>query len=291
MATLTSRDLAQSTAITPTTLIHIVTTADTSQSIYGSSYKAELQQLSSIFSGGSSSFTGGTVTGPTIFTNGLTADTISATTYYNLPVSGLTEGSNISITGNNGNFTISVTGITNGEFTGGTVTGSTTFTNGLSANTISATSITINGVSITGDTFVTGGTYTNGDINFNYNTGGGFVVTGITSINPFYGAGSGSTINWDVSGVSTNYEITLTASTTLNLTNVRNGEYGTLIINQPSVGSYNISLGTVNGAAANHRVVNGAGGILLTSTSNAIDIISFTYNGTKMFWTVGNDYV
>jgi hypothetical protein len=83
----------------------------------------------------------------------------------------------------------------------------------------------------------------------------------------------------------------LTASTTLNLTNVRNGEYGTLIINQPSVGSYNISLGTVNGAAANHRVVNGAGGILLTSTSNAIDIISFTYNGTKMFWTVGNDYV
>jgi len=231
MATLTSRALAQSTAITPTTLIHIVTTADTSQSMDGSSYKAELQQLSSIFSGGSSSFSGGTVNG------------------------------------------------------------STTFTNGLSANTISATTITINGVSITGDTFVTGGTYTNGDINFNYNTGGGFVVTGITSINPFYGAGSGSTINWDVSGVSTNYEITLTASTTLNLTNVRNGEYGTLIINQPSVGYYNISLGTVNGAAANHRVVNGAGGILLTSTSNAIDIISFTYNGTKMFWTVGNDYV
>jgi hypothetical protein len=56
MATLTSRTLAQSTAITPTTLIHIVTTADTSQSVDGSSYKAELQQLSSIFSG---SFSGG----------------------------------------------------------------------------------------------------------------------------------------------------------------------------------------------------------------------------------------
>lgn len=45
MATLTSRTLAQSTAITPTTLIHIVTTADTSQSINGSSYKAELNQI------------------------------------------------------------------------------------------------------------------------------------------------------------------------------------------------------------------------------------------------------
>ena len=33
----------------------------------------------------SSTFTGGTVTGPTIFTNGLTANTISATTYLNLP--------------------------------------------------------------------------------------------------------------------------------------------------------------------------------------------------------------
>lgn len=57
MALLTSRGLAQSSAITPTTLIHIVTTADTSQSIYGSSYKAELQQLTDIFSG--NTFTGG----------------------------------------------------------------------------------------------------------------------------------------------------------------------------------------------------------------------------------------
>jgi hypothetical protein len=36
-------------------------------------------------SGGGSVFTGGTVNGPTNFTNGLSANTISATTYYNLP--------------------------------------------------------------------------------------------------------------------------------------------------------------------------------------------------------------
>lgn len=80
---LTDRTLAQSSAITPTTLIHIVYTGDPSQNIAGSSYKAELQQLSSIFSG--STFTGGTVSGATNFTNGLTANTISATTYQNLP--------------------------------------------------------------------------------------------------------------------------------------------------------------------------------------------------------------
>ena len=53
---------------------------------------------------------GGTVSGATLFTAGLSANTISATTYYNLPISGLTEGSNISITGSNGNYTISFTG-------------------------------------------------------------------------------------------------------------------------------------------------------------------------------------
>jgi hypothetical protein len=53
--------------------------------------------------------------------------------------SDLTAGSNINISGSNGNFTISVTGITDGStFTGGTISGSTTFTNGLTANTFSA---------------------------------------------------------------------------------------------------------------------------------------------------------
>lgn len=61
---------------------------------------------------GGTTFTGGTVSGPTIFTNGLTATSISATTYLGLP---------------------------NAVFTGGTVSGATIFTNGLTATTISAT--------------------------------------------------------------------------------------------------------------------------------------------------------
>jgi len=57
---------------------------------------------------------GGTVTGPTIFQSGLTATTISATTYFNLPVSGLTSGTGIGISNLNGNYTISYTGSSSG---------------------------------------------------------------------------------------------------------------------------------------------------------------------------------
>ena len=49
-------------------------------------------------------------------------------------------------------------------FTGGTVTG------------LTATTINVNGVNITGDTYVTGGTYSAGTIDFYYNSGGGFQV-------------------------------------------------------------------------------------------------------------------
>jgi hypothetical protein len=96
----------------------------------------------------STAFTGGTVSGATNFTGGLSANTISATTYQNLPtdirVTGGTysaSSSTIIFTNNTGG-TFNVTGITatgGGSFTGGTVSGATQFTGGLTANTISAT--------------------------------------------------------------------------------------------------------------------------------------------------------
>jgi hypothetical protein len=92
---------------------------------------------------------GGIVSGNTVFTNGLTATTISATTYQNLP--------------------------TDIRVTGGTKSGSIiTFTNN-TGGTFTVTGIT--------DTFVTGGTYNSGTstITFTNNTGGTFTVTGITA--------------------------------------------------------------------------------------------------------------
>jgi predicted outer membrane repeat protein len=104
--------------------------------------------------------------------------------------------------------------------------------------------------------------------------------------------GTGATITWNVSGLSTNYQATLvSATTTINLTGVRNGEYGTIIVTQDGVGGRTVTFGTVNGLAGTHKVVNGGGGApTLTSTASATDILSFTYNGSTMYWTVGNDY-
>ena len=85
---------------------------------------------------------------------------LSATTYQNLP-------DNVT-----GNYL---------PLSGGTVTGSTSFTNGLTANTISATTYD----NLPQDIFVTGGTYTNGEILFKNNAGSNFTVTGL----PIGGAG------------------------------------------------------------------------------------------------------
>lgn len=118
-------------------------------------------------------------------------------------------------------------------------------------------------------------------------TGGGGGVT----IDPYYTEPSTLSVTWNVSGNSTNYQTVLTGNTTLNLSNVRNGDYGTIIVEQDGTGSHTLSFGTVNGAGGTHRVVNGGGGSpKLTSNPNAIDILSFTYNGSVMYWTVGNDY-
>ena len=146
------------------------------------------------------------------------------------------------------------------------------------------------------DITITGGTYTAGTATFTNNIGSTFNVTGFStsngsSITAYNNVGSATTITWNVSGVSTNYEVTLTGTSTLNLTNVRNGDYGTMIVKQDTVGSRTLSFGTVNGGAVSHKVSNGGAGVpTLTSNANATDILSFTYNGTFMFWTVGNDY-
>jgi len=106
------------------------------------------------------------------------------------------------------------------------------------------------------------------------------------------GASATGTWDWDISGNSTNFQITLAvASNTLNIDNVRNGEYATIIVNQDATGGRALTFGTINGSAGTHYVVNGGGGVpTLTATASATDILSFTYNGTAAFWTVGNDY-
>ena len=218
--------------------------------------------------GGGGTFTGGTVSGATNFTGGLTANTFSATTYLNLPVTADTFTT--AFTYSNNVFTISRN-------------------QGLSS--LTATISTVTGFTVNGDLTITGNT----------NIGGGLTATTISAttylnlpVPPFFNPGTASTINWDVSGVSNNYTATLTATTTtLNVSNIRNGEYATIILTQNSSGSRAITLGTINGTSGSgrHKVSSGGGGLIyLTSNPNAVDILSCVYDGNILYWTVGNDY-
>ncbi len=101
--------------------------------------------------------------------------------YYlqSLGVSGVTFSNGILtlINPTGGTITTSVSA----AFNGGTVSGATTFQNGITANTISGG--TYYGLPL--DIYVTGGTYTNGEILFKNNNGGNFTVSGL----PIGGAG------------------------------------------------------------------------------------------------------
>ena len=99
----------------------------------------------------------GNATGRWNANGGLSATTISATTYYGLPtdvyVTGGTYNTGTATFTNNTGGTFTVTGFSTSnatQFTGGTVTGATNFTNGLTANTISATTYYGDGSNLTG---------------------------------------------------------------------------------------------------------------------------------------------
>ena len=108
----------------------------------------------------SSAFTGGTVSGATDFTNGLTANTISATTYYNLPtyISATTlSAANVLSVASNGTSatTTTINAVTGGTYSSGTITLSGT--GGVNGNTITGLNTgTVTSVSAgTGMTFTT----------------------------------------------------------------------------------------------------------------------------------------
>jgi hypothetical protein len=131
---------------------------------------------------------GGTVTGSTQFTNGLTANTISATTYQNLPVS----------------FDRFVTGFTYNDNT------FTIFDN--SGSTFDATINTMTGLTINGNLSVTGTSQLDGGISslsftgttdriVQVNSGGTFIAVSIYIPSGSTAATELSTItNWDING-------------------------------------------------------------------------------------------
>ena len=141
-----------------------------------------------------------------------------------------------------------VSGSSSGNYlslSGGTVTGATIFTSGLTSNTISATTITTPGVTLNNngltattisattyynlpkDIFVTGGTYTSGEIIFTNNTGGTFNVSGFA-----VGGGGGQIFYLNLSqSQGSNRLLSTTASTASEQSTgvtINNGVTGTI---------------------------------------------------------------
>lgn len=91
----------------------------------------------------------------------------------------------------------------------------------------------------------------------------------------------GATITWTMSS-GNNATVTLGGNRTLAISGAVSGDYGTLKVVQDGTGTRTLTL------PAGSKVVNGGGGaITLSVAANAIDIISFYYDGTNYFWYYG----
>ena len=134
--------------------------------------------------------TGGTYTNGTLTLRNATGGTFNVTGFTNstdIFVTGGTYSNGTAVFTNNSGGTFSVTGFTDNNndisITGGTFNQNTRI---LSLNNNTGGTINISGIT---DTFVTGGTYSNGTTTFTNNSGGTFSVTGFTT-NLVNGSGS-----------------------------------------------------------------------------------------------------
>jgi hypothetical protein len=95
---------------------------------------------------------------------------------------------------------------------------------------------------------------------------------------------SGSTVSWNVH-LGANASVTLNTNASLSITNVSAGMYGLIRVSQDGTGGRSITL------PSGSRVINGGGGtVSLTQTANAVDILTFYYDGSNYWWTIGNNY-
>jgi hypothetical protein len=94
----------------------------------------------------------------------------------------------------------------------------------------------------------------------------------------------GSTVTWDQTKGSTS-AVTLTGNATLSVINAVAGMYGLVRVTQDATGSRALTL------PAGSKVINGGGGaVTLSSTGGSTDVLSYFYDGTSYYWTIGYNY-
>jgi hypothetical protein len=97
----------------------------------------------------------------------------------------------------------------------------------------------------------------------------------------------GATITWTMDSTKTvqNATVTLGGARTLALSGLIGGMTGVLIVKQDSGGGKTLAL------PVGSKVINTGGGVINLSTgANAIDIISFIYDGTDLYWAFGMSF-
>ena len=95
---------------------------------------------------------------------------------------------------------------------------------------------------------------------------------------------SGTSIVMNVN-TGQNAKVTLAHNATLTLSNLVDGDEGNIIVTQDGTGGRTLVI------LPTPKVINGGGGTLtLTGTANSIDILSYTYDGSRLFITYGKNY-
>lgn len=94
----------------------------------------------------------------------------------------------------------------------------------------------------------------------------------------------GSTTTWDIAN-GQNAELTLTGNTTLAIVNLLVGQVLLLVVHQDGTGSRTITL-----PAGSKVGYGGAGAVTLTTTPNAIDILTCFNDGTRLYWLINKQF-
>lgn len=120
------------------------------------------------------------------------------------------------------------------------------------------------------------------------NSGGSWSAPSYSSPTPSYTTlTDGATITWTLTSpqLYSNATVTLGGNRTLAFSGTSNGASGTLIVKQDATGGRTLTL------PAGSKVAGGGGGACtLSSAANAIDVLTFTYDGTNYLWTCTQNF-
>lgn len=128
-------------------------------------------------------------------------------------------------------------------------------------------------------------------VDFSYDDGAGTATAAVKDGAPPLSPATvtlidGATITWATGGArQNNARVTLGGNRTLDITGEVDGATGLLIVRQDGTGGRTLTL------PGSSLVINDGGGAVTLSTgANDIDILTWYYDGTNFFWTIGVNY-